>query len=174
MAMMAAEVLGIPIEQVRADRRRHRLDRLTMLTGGSRVTFATGMAAVQAAEKVVDELKQRAAMIWDIAREAVDWQDGAAVPAGANAGSFEPLRWPRSPLKAARTGGPISAEVSLNAQGAGPGFGDAYLRRRGGPGDRPRHHPALHRGPGCRQGDPSRPTSRARSRAAPPRASAGR
>ena len=28
-----------------ADRRRHRLDRLTMLTGGSRVTFATGMAA---------------------------------------------------------------------------------------------------------------------------------
>ena len=33
----------------------------TFLTGGSRVTFATGMAVTQAAEKVVDELKKRAA-----------------------------------------------------------------------------------------------------------------
>ena len=32
-------------------------------------------------------------------------------------------RWPQIALKAARTGGPISAEVSVNAQGAGPGFG---------------------------------------------------
>ncbi len=30
-------------------------------------------------------------MIWDIAREAVEWQDGKAYPAGPNAGSFEPL-----------------------------------------------------------------------------------
>ena len=38
----------------------------THVTGGSRVTFATGMAATQAAEKVVEELKKRAAMIWEI------------------------------------------------------------------------------------------------------------
>ena len=31
--------------------------------------------------------------------------------------------WPTLALKAARTGGPINAEVSVNAQGAGPGFG---------------------------------------------------
>jgi hypothetical protein len=30
--------------------------------------------------------------------------------------------WPISHFKAGRTGGPISAEVSVNAQGAGPGF----------------------------------------------------
>ena len=44
------------------------------------MTFATGMAATMAAEKVVDQLKQRAAMIWDITPDAVDWRDGAGVP----------------------------------------------------------------------------------------------
>jgi CO/xanthine dehydrogenase Mo-binding subunit len=52
----------------------------------------------------------------------VDWKDGQAMPAGANAGAFEPLSIAAIALKSGRTGGPISAEVSLNAQGAGPGF----------------------------------------------------
>ncbi len=94
-----------------------------MWTGGSRVTFATGMAATQAAEKVIEELKRRAAMIWEIPPEAVEWKDGKAFPAGSNAGEFDPLELGAIALKAARTGGPINAEVSLNAQGAGPGFG---------------------------------------------------
>ena len=61
-------------------------------------------------------------MIWDIPAEAVDWKDGKAYPAGPNAGSFEPLSLEEIALKAGRTGGPINAEVSINAQGAGPGF----------------------------------------------------
>src|SRR5437667_433709 len=80
------------------------------------------MAATKAAEKVVEQLKQRAAMIWDITPDAVEWRDGQAFPAGANAGSFEPLPLAEIALKSGRTGGPISAEVSINAQGAGPGF----------------------------------------------------
>jgi CO/xanthine dehydrogenase Mo-binding subunit len=72
---------------------------------------------------VVEQLKQRAAMIWDISPDAVDWKDGEAVPAGANAGGFDPLPLAAIALKAAKTGGPINAEVSVNAQGAGPGFG---------------------------------------------------
>jgi CO/xanthine dehydrogenase Mo-binding subunit len=122
MAMMAAEVLGIPYEQVRPVVADTASAGFSFLTGGSRVTFATGMAVTQAAEKVVVELKKRAAMIWDISPEAVDWKDGKAYPAGANAGSFEPLSLPEIALKAGRTGGPITAEVSINAQGAGPGF----------------------------------------------------
>jgi hypothetical protein len=78
------------------------------------------MATVQATEKVIDQLKQRAAMIWDISPEAIDWKDGCAYPAGANAGSFDPLPLADIAIKAARTGGPIGAEVSVNAQGAGP------------------------------------------------------
>jgi CO/xanthine dehydrogenase Mo-binding subunit len=122
MAMMAAEVLGLPYEQVRPIVGDTSQAGYCFLTGGSRVTFATGMAVTQAAEKVVAELKKRAAMIWDISPEAVEWKDGKAYPAGPNAGSFEPLSVQEIALKAGRTGGPIAAEVSINAQGAGAGF----------------------------------------------------
>jgi CO/xanthine dehydrogenase Mo-binding subunit len=122
MAMMAAEVLGIPYDRVRAIVADTGSIGFTFLTGGSRVTFATGMAVTQAAEKVVEQLKSRAAAIWDISPEAVEWKDGKAFPAGANAGSFEPLSLADIAIKSGRTGGPISAEVSINAQGAGPGF----------------------------------------------------
>jgi CO/xanthine dehydrogenase Mo-binding subunit len=122
IGMMAAEVLGIPVEKVRPIVGDTSSIGFSFLTGGSRVTFATGMAATQAAEKVVEELKKRAAMIWDIPADAVEWKDGKAYPAGPNAGSFEPLPLAEIALKSGRTGGPISAEVSINAQGAGPGF----------------------------------------------------
>ena len=122
MAMMAAEVLGLPYEQVRPIVGDTSQTGYCFLTGGSRVTFATGMAVTQAAEKVVVELKKRAAMIWDISPDAVDFKDGKAYPAGPNAGSFEPLSIEDIAMKAGRTGGPIAAEVSINAQGAGAGF----------------------------------------------------
>src|SRR5258708_24452731 len=61
-------------------------------------------------------------MIWDISPDAVDWKDGCAIPAGSNAGSSDPLPLAEIAIKAARTGGPIGAEVSVNAQGAGPAF----------------------------------------------------
>jgi CO/xanthine dehydrogenase Mo-binding subunit len=122
MALMVAEVLGVPYEQVRPVVGDTTSIGFSASTGGSRVTFAGGMAVTQAAEKVVGELKKRAAVIWDISAEAVEWRDGRAYPAGANAGSFEPLSLAEIAGKAARTGGPISAEVQINAQGQGPGF----------------------------------------------------
>ena len=123
MGMMVAEVLGVDISRVRATVADTASIGFTHLTGGSRVTFATGMAATQAAERVVDEMKKRAAQIWEIPVDAVEWRDGKAYPAGSNAGAFEPLDLAAIALKAARTGGPINAEVSVNAQGAGAGFG---------------------------------------------------
>jgi CO/xanthine dehydrogenase Mo-binding subunit len=123
IGMMVAEVLGVPASRVRTVVADTASIGFTHVTGGSRVTFATGMAATQAAERVVEELKKRAAMIWEIPVEAVEWKDGKAFPAGSNAGEFDPLDLGSIALKAARTGGPVNAEVSLNAQGAGPGFG---------------------------------------------------
>ena len=123
MGMMAAEVLGIPVSKVKAIVADTASIGFTFLTGGSRVTFATGMAVTQATEKVVEQLKARAAATWDIPVEAVEWKDGKAFPAGTNAGAFEPLDLGAIALKQGRTGGPINAEVSVNAQGAGAGFG---------------------------------------------------
>jgi len=123
IGMMVAEVLGVPATSVRTIVADTASIGFTHVTGGSRVTFATGMAATQAAEKVVEDLKKRAAMTWDIPVEAVEWKDGMAYPAGSNAGAFEPLDLATLALKSARTGGPLIAEVSVNAQGAGAGFG---------------------------------------------------
>jgi CO/xanthine dehydrogenase Mo-binding subunit len=123
MGMMAAEVLGVPVSKVRAIVADTASIGFTFVTGGSRVTFATGMAVTQASEKVVEHLKARAAQTWDIPVDAVEWKDGAAYPAGTNAGAFPPLDLAAIALKQARTGGPINAEVSVNAQGAGAGFG---------------------------------------------------
>jgi CO/xanthine dehydrogenase Mo-binding subunit len=122
MALMVAEVLGVPFENVRPVVGDTTAIGFSASTGGSRVTFAGGMAVTQAAEKVIVELKKRAAVIWDISPEAVEWKDGKVYPAGPNAGSFEPLSLAEIAGKAARTGGPISAEVQINAQGQGPGF----------------------------------------------------
>jgi CO/xanthine dehydrogenase Mo-binding subunit len=95
----------------------------SMLTGGSRTTFATGMAVVQAAEKIVAELKRRAALIWDVPADQVSWANGAAICQDEAKGAAKPLTLAGLAAQSARTGGPISAQVSLNAQGAGPGFG---------------------------------------------------
>jgi len=123
MAMMAAEVLGLPVEKVRPIVADTASIGFSMLTGGSRTTFATGMAVVQAAEKIVAELKRRAAVIWDVAPDMVAWENGAAVCLDASKEGLRALPLGGLAAQSARTGGPLSAEVSLNAQGAGPGFG---------------------------------------------------
>ncbi|MGH7009220.1 MAG: xanthine dehydrogenase family protein molybdopterin-binding subunit [Caulobacteraceae bacterium] len=123
MAMMAAEVLGIPVEKVRPIVADTAAIGFSMLTGGSRTTFATGMAVAQAAEKIVAEVRRRAALEWDVPIDQVAWDGGAAHcldPAKADKG---PLTLAKAAAQSARTGGPLSAEVSLTAQGAGPGFG---------------------------------------------------
>jgi CO/xanthine dehydrogenase Mo-binding subunit len=121
MAMMAAEVLGLPVEKVRPIVADTAAIGFSMLTGGSRTTFATGMAVTQAAQKIVADLKRRAAQIWDIAGDQVEWQGGEALR--LDKADTPPLTLAAIAAQSARTGGPISAEVSLNAGGAGPGFG---------------------------------------------------
>jgi len=123
MALMAAETLGISVDKVRPVIPDTASIGYSMLTGGSRTTFAVGMAVVQAAEKVIVELKKRAAKIWDTTTENVAWKDGKAVCLDPAKTDTPPLTLKGLAGQSARTGGPISAEVSLNAQGAGPGFG---------------------------------------------------
>jgi CO/xanthine dehydrogenase Mo-binding subunit len=94
----------------------------TNVTGGSRVTFATGMAVIEAARDIVAQLKQRAAATWGIEVDMVDWQDGKVIPKpGVNA-DVKPLTLAQIATTSARTGGPLLGRASLNARGAGPGF----------------------------------------------------
>jgi CO/xanthine dehydrogenase Mo-binding subunit len=121
MAIMAAEVLGIDIKRVKPLVADTGSISYSLLTGGSRVTFAVGKAVIEAAEKVIEQLRHRAAKIWECEIDAVQWCDGAAVHAGG--GDHEPLTLAAIANTAGRTGGPIGAQVNINASGAGPGFG---------------------------------------------------
>ena len=126
MAIMAAEVLGIPVENVRAAIADTASVGYTHVTGGSRVTFATGIAVVDAAKKVIRELCARAAMIWDVDVEGVVWEDGYAKPASSNVGDFKPLSLKEIAAKRALTGGPIGAAAAVNAGGVAPGFATQF------------------------------------------------
>ena len=122
MALMAAETLGIPYEHIKAHVGDTESTGFCNVTGGSRTTFATGMAVVQACEDIIAQCKQRAALTWDLDAEQVDWEDGQAVPKpGVNA-DVKPLSLANIARGAGRTGGPLLGRASLNAQGAGASF----------------------------------------------------
>ncbi|MCY3837248.1 MAG: xanthine dehydrogenase family protein molybdopterin-binding subunit [Gammaproteobacteria bacterium] len=122
MVNIVAETLGIHYHNVSVQVGDTNTIGYSATTGGSRVTFSAGTAVSEATERVVEQLRERAALLWDIDADAVDWNNGHARPAGANAGDFEPLSLAELAAKAAQTGGPITAHVSVNAQGAAPAF----------------------------------------------------
>ena len=76
IAMQAAETLGIPYEDVKPTVVDTDSIGYTAVTGGSRVTFASGWAAIEAAEDVKGQMMKRAATIWDTAIENVEYLDG--------------------------------------------------------------------------------------------------
>ncbi len=123
MALMAAEVLGIPYENIRATV----ADTATLgyndVSHGSRVTYASGLATIKAAQHAVEQLCERAAAKWGIPTDAVKWEDGCAVPSGPNAGDFDPRPLADITAEMGRTGGPISGHFEATPEGAGVSFG---------------------------------------------------
>ncbi|MCZ6640689.1 MAG: xanthine dehydrogenase family protein molybdopterin-binding subunit [Gammaproteobacteria bacterium] len=122
MALMAAETLKVPYERIRVRIGDTDSTGFCNMTGGSRTTFATGMAVIQACEDVVRQLKQRAALTWGIDADQVDWVDAEARPMPGINVDAPPLPLAKIARAFAKTGGPISARASLNAQGPGPSF----------------------------------------------------
>jgi CO/xanthine dehydrogenase Mo-binding subunit len=122
MAMMAAETLGIPYEKVRVAIGDTSSIGYSMVTGGSRTTFATGLAVTNAAKEVIENLKQRAASIWGVEAGEVEWRDGEAV---CTKGEKKGERLSLGAL-AAQTSfmvGPITADSAVNPGGFLPGIG---------------------------------------------------
>ncbi len=119
MAMITAELLGLPVNDVRpvvadTDSIGH-----TDVTGGSRVTFATGMAVYEAAQDAIAQLKKRAAMVWELKPEQVEFRDGEFLSGDP---SKPPMKIKELSKRLARTGGPITGRASVNARGVGPAF----------------------------------------------------
>ena len=117
IAMQLAESIGIPAEDV--------IPRVvdtdsvgyTDVTGGSRVTFATGWAAYEAGVDIGRQMKERAAMIWECDASNVTLEDGV-FRNGSHSLTFKELA-----EKLNETGGPISGRGNVNPQGATNTFG---------------------------------------------------
>jgi CO/xanthine dehydrogenase Mo-binding subunit len=119
MGLMAAEELGVDVARIQPVVADTETVGFNDVTGGSRVTLATGAAVVEACRKIKDELRARAATTWGVEVDQVEWVDGQAQHTGS---AEPPLPLADLAAKAGRTGGPISASASLTARGVGAAF----------------------------------------------------
>lgn len=120
MALMAADTLGIPYDDVRSEIHDTASVPYGDVTGGSRVTFATGKAIVGACNDVIAQLKERAAQIWGVDVEGIEWVDGAARPSSSNVGKFAPLTLKDLAQNAQATGGYFTASYAETMSGHAP------------------------------------------------------
>jgi CO/xanthine dehydrogenase Mo-binding subunit len=119
IAMQAAEVLGIPAEDVRPSVVDTDTVGFTAVTGGSRTTFATGWAAYEAAQDVKQQCLERAASIWDVDVDGLQMEDGV-ISSTADSELRMTLKELASQLGS--SGGGISGSASVNPGGVGGSF----------------------------------------------------
>src|SRR5579875_3367555 len=84
------------------------------MTGGSRTTHSTGAAVYEAARDAVRQLKDRAARLWQIKPEDVDFVDGKLI---SKNNGVPPMTIKELAAKFGRTGGPVSGRAGVSARG---------------------------------------------------------
>ncbi len=111
VAMQAAEILGIPVDDVRPSITDTDSIGYTEMTGGSRVNNATGQAAIKAAYSLIARLKTRAASLWGID------PDDVAFDGGVFSSASDPelkLSFRALAARLDETGGPLTASASVS------------------------------------------------------------
>ena len=119
VAMQAAEVLGISAEDVRPTVADTDSVGFTSVTGGSRVTFATGWAAYEAAQDVKRRMTEQLARIWEVAPETIELDHGVF-----KFRDDPELKMTFKELagQLSSTGEPIVGYATVNPRGAGASF----------------------------------------------------
>ncbi len=119
IAMQAAEVLGIAAEDVHPETADTDSVGYTAGTGGSRVTFATGWAAHEAAQEVKSKMLDRASMIWDVDRDSLQMEGGVI------SSKTDPelnMSFKEMCAQMEATGGPIMGSGTVDPKGEGGSF----------------------------------------------------
>ena len=122
MRVMAAEELGIDIEQIKPIVADTGSMGYSHLTAGSRTTFATGMAVVNAVREIIEKSRRIAAEEWNIAVEDVGWEAGQAIPNRSGDHTIKPLDLRELAKLATKTLSSIAGHSEINAGGAGAAF----------------------------------------------------
>jgi CO/xanthine dehydrogenase Mo-binding subunit len=120
MAMQFAEVLDIPVEDVKPQVGDTDSIGFTSNTGGSSVTFKTGWACYNAAQSVKQQMVERAAKIWEIPSDDVEYKESVLQH------KSDPelkLTFKQIAARMIPTGGPIVGSAGVNPPGPGPSIG---------------------------------------------------
>ena len=122
-AMVLAEELGIAVDQVNPSIGDSDTVGMNGISEGSSTAYASSMAIHEAATRLKEVLRDRAALMWEVDKEQVTWNEGAAHLNGASNGAKEPLSLRELAESSSQTGGPLGAEAAINARFAAPAFG---------------------------------------------------
>ena len=118
VAMQVAETLGIDVDQIAPTVVDTDTVGWTASTGGSRIAFDTGLAAIAAAEDLRDQMAQRCALVWEVEPDQVEFADGVFTCTA----NEERMTIADAASRMMRTGGPLTASASATSTGVGPIF----------------------------------------------------
>ena len=116
IAMQVAETLGIRAEDVSPSVVDTDSVGWTGGSGGSRITFDTGRAAIAAADEVVRQMSVRASALWEVQPDEVEFAGGVFVCAKDPADRFT---FKELAGRLMETGGPVTCSTSDRQGGAG-------------------------------------------------------
>jgi CO/xanthine dehydrogenase Mo-binding subunit len=119
VAQQLAEVLGIPVEDVNPIVADTDSIGFTSLTGGSSVAFKSGMAAYEAARDVQRQLVQRAAILWEVDEDQVEYVDGEL---RHRSDSELRLSFKEIASRLIETGGPVVGRANVNPTRSGASY----------------------------------------------------
>ena len=119
MALMAADTLGIPYTDIHPIVADTASVGYNDMTGGSRVTYATGYAVVEACRDLIASLRARAAAVWGVDPARVEWKDGTATDIED---STHVLGLSALAALSGRMEGPLSGQGAVNLKSAAPSF----------------------------------------------------
>jgi CO/xanthine dehydrogenase Mo-binding subunit len=117
VAMQLAETLGITAEAVKPRVADTDGVGYTDVTGGSRVTFATGLAAYEVGLDLLNQMRERAALLWECDASLVTCEDGMFRH------NDKSLTFAELAGKLGHTGGPVVGRATVNPEGPSNGFG---------------------------------------------------
>ena len=116
IAMQVAEALGLSAEDVNPQVVDTDSVGWTGGSGGSRITFDTGRASIAAAQEVIKQMSDRAALLWEVEAEDVEFNDGTFV---CTKNTEDRFSFKELAGKLMATGGPVTCSAMDSQGGVG-------------------------------------------------------
>ncbi len=118
LAMQAAEVLGLDLDQIQPRTGDTDSIAFSEVSAGSRTTMASGIAVVKAARDVIAQMRERAAILWSVPVKEVSFEQGIFC-----SGTLQQMSFAEVAAQLAQTGGPITGVGNVNVREWGGTFG---------------------------------------------------